>query len=99
MDYPQILFQHQYATHFRYPKTGALRRKYEILAGAQSNMGKVEEQIISVLENSRKPLTLVEIADQIGKSPKTVFKSLRKLFEEGKVDCDIKNHQYTLKKE
>jgi len=62
-------------------------------------MGKVEEQIISVLENSRKPLTLVEIADQIGKSPKTIFRSLRKLFEEGKVDCDIKNRQYTLKKE
>jgi len=62
-------------------------------------MGKVEEQIISVLENSRKPLTLVEIADQIGKSPKTVFRSLRKLFEEEKVDCDIKNRQYTLKKE
>jgi len=62
-------------------------------------MGKVEEQIISVLENSKKPLTLVEIADQIGKSPKTVFRSLRKLFEEEKVDCDIKNRQYTLKKE
>jgi len=61
-------------------------------------MGKVEEQIILVLENSRKPLTLVEIADQIGKSPKTVFKSLRKLFEEGKVDCDIKNRQYMLTK-
>ena len=69
------------------------------MAGARFNMGKVEEQIISVLENSRKPLTLVEIADQIGKSPKTVFRSLRKLFEEGKVDCDIKNRQYTLKKE
>jgi len=62
-------------------------------------MGKVDEQIILVLENSKKPLTLVEIADQIGKSPKTVFRSLRKLFEEEKVDCDIKNRQYTLKKE
>jgi len=62
-------------------------------------MGKVEDQIISVLKNSRNPITLVEIADQIGKPPKTVFKSLRKLFEEGKVDCDIKNRQYTLAKE
>jgi len=62
-------------------------------------MGKVDDQIISVLENSRKPLSLVEIADQIGKPPKTVFKSLRKLFEEGKINCDIKNHQYTLAKE
>jgi len=61
--------------------------------------GKVEDQIVSVLENSRKPLTLLEIAEQIGKSPKTVFKSLQKLFEEGKVNCDIRNHQYTLAKE
>jgi DNA-binding IclR family transcriptional regulator len=62
-------------------------------------MGKVEKQIISVLENSKKPLSLVEIADQIGKPTKTVFKSLRKLFDEGKVDCDVKNRQYTLAKE
>ena len=62
-------------------------------------MGKVEDQIISVLEKSRKPMSLVEIADQIGKSPKNVFKSLRKLFEEGKINCDIKNHQYMLAKE
>lgn len=62
-------------------------------------MGKVEDQIISVLENSREPLSLVEIADQIGKPPKTVFKALRKLFEKGKVDCDVKSRQYTLAKE
>ena len=62
-------------------------------------MGKVEKQIISVLENSRKPLSLVEIADQIGKPQKTVFKSLRKLFEKEKIDFNAKNHQYTLAKE
>ncbi len=62
-------------------------------------MGKVEKQVISALENSEKPLSLVEIADQIGKPPKTVFKSLRKLFEEGKVECDQKNRRYTLAKE
>jgi len=62
-------------------------------------MGKVEEQVISVLKNSGKPLSLAEIAEQIGKSPKTVFKSLRKLFEEGKIDSDVKTHRYTLAKE
>jgi len=76
-----------------------VNRFSQVTVKAQSSMGKVEEQIISVLENSKKPLTLVEIAEQIGKSPKAVFKSLRKLFEEGKVDCDIMNHQYTLAKE
>ncbi len=62
-------------------------------------MGKVEKQVISALENSEKPLSLVEIADQIGKPPKTVFKSLRKLFEQGKVECDHKDRRYTLAKE
>ncbi len=62
-------------------------------------MGKVEDQIISVLENSKKPLGLVEIADQIGKPTKTVFKSLRKLFQKGKVDFDAKSRQYMLAKE
>ena len=62
-------------------------------------MGKVEKQVISVLENSKEPLSLVEIAGQIGKPPKTVFKSLRKLFEKGKVDFDAKNRQYMLAKE
>jgi DNA-binding IclR family transcriptional regulator len=61
-------------------------------------MGKVDDQIISVLEKSKKPLSLVEIADQVEKPTKTVFKSLRKLFEEGKIECDIKNHQYMLAK-
>jgi DNA-binding IclR family transcriptional regulator len=52
-----------------------------------------------VLKDSGKPLTLVEIADQIEKSPKAVFRSLQKLFEKGKIDCDVKNRQYTLAKE
>ena len=62
-------------------------------------MGKVEEQVISVLKNSGKPLSLTEIAEQIGKPPKTVFKSLRKLFEEGKIDGDVRTRKYTLVKE
>jgi DNA-binding IclR family transcriptional regulator len=62
-------------------------------------MGKVDKQIISALENSKKPLSLVELADKLGKPPKTVFKSLRKLFEKGKVECDHKARQYSLAKE
>ena len=61
-------------------------------------MGKVEDQIVALLKNSDKPLTLAEIASQIRKPSKTVFKSLRKLFEEGKVDCDIKTRVYALAK-
>ena len=62
-------------------------------------MGKVDEQVFSILKNSGKPLTLAEIADQMGKPSKTVFKALQKLFMDGKINCDIKNRQYTVAKE
>ena len=62
-------------------------------------MGKIDKLIISLLETSEKPLSLVEIAEQIGKSEKTVFRALRKLFSEGTIDCDNKNHTYYLAKE
>jgi len=62
-------------------------------------MGKLDKQVVSLLENSETPLTLAEIADQIGKPSKTIFKILRKLFNEGKVDCDGKTRRYMLAKE
>jgi DNA-binding IclR family transcriptional regulator len=62
-------------------------------------MGKIHKQIISLLESSDKPLSLVEIAEQIEKPKKTVFKALRKLFSEGTIDCDNKNRLYSLTKE
>jgi len=61
-------------------------------------MGKVDKQIVSLLEKSDEPLTLAEIANQIEKPSKTVFKSLQKLFGEGKVDCDVKTRRYALAK-
>jgi len=62
-------------------------------------LGKVEDQIVDVLKKSGKPLTLVEIAEQIGKPPKKVFNPLRKLFEGGRVDCDLQSRTYRLAKE
>jgi len=62
-------------------------------------LGKVDEQIIAVLQNSGSPLTLQEIAEKLGKPPKTIFKALQKLFTEGKIDCDIKSRRYALAKE
>ena len=60
-------------------------------------MGKAEDQVIEVLQKAAgKSLTLVEIADQVGKPPKRVFSSLRKLFEAGKVTCDHKARTYAL---
>jgi len=62
-------------------------------------VGKVEDQIIELLQKAAKPMTLVEIAEQVGKPPKKVFSPLRKLFEEGKVDCDHQSRTYRLAKE
>jgi len=59
-------------------------------------VGKTDKLIISLLESSGKPLSLVEIAEQIGKPEKTVFKALRKLFSEGTIDCDNKNRLYSI---
>lgn len=58
-------------------------------------MSDLEEKIIDLLSRSE-PLTLMEIAEKLNKSPKTVFKALRKLFEKGRVGCDIKTRRYYL---
>lgn len=58
-------------------------------------MGSLEDKIIELLSKSE-PLTLVEIAERLNKSPKAVFKALRKLFEKGRVGCDIKTRRYYL---
>lgn len=62
-------------------------------------MGKTEDQIVETLQRSGKPMTLVEIAEQVGKPPKKVFSPLRKLFEKGKIDCDHQTRTYRLVKE
>jgi len=60
---------------------------------------KVDEQVVALLKNSESPLTLIEIAEKLGKPSKTIFRSLQKLFSEGKVDCDIHTRRYKLAKE
>jgi DNA-binding Lrp family transcriptional regulator len=62
-------------------------------------LGKIDEQIVALLQKSGKPMTLAEIADELGKPPKAVFKALQKLFSEGKINSDVKTRTYTLAKE
>ena len=62
-------------------------------------MGKIHKQIISLLETSGKQLSLAEIAEQIEKTEKTVFKALRKLFSDGEINCDAKSRQYSIANE
>lgn len=62
-------------------------------------LGKTEDKVVEVLQKSAgKPMTLVEIAEQVGVPPKKVFKSLRKLFEANTIECDNKSRTYTLAK-
>jgi predicted transcriptional regulator len=58
-------------------------------------VGKVDEQVFELLKSAGSPLTLNEIAEKIGKPSKVVFKALRKLFEAGKIDCDLKARRYS----
>lgn len=62
-------------------------------------MGKIHKQIVSLLKESGKPMSLTEVAEQVGKPEKSVFKALRKLFSDGEIECDNKNHTYYLTKE
>ena len=61
-------------------------------------MVRTDKQILQLL-NEGSPLTLIEISDMLEKKPKTIFRTLRKLFEKGKIDCDPKTRRYILAKE
>jgi DNA-binding Lrp family transcriptional regulator len=56
-------------------------------------MGKLDEDVVALLKDSP-PLSLVEIADRLGKPEKAVFRALRKLFEKETINCQ--DHKYTL---
>jgi predicted transcriptional regulator len=58
-------------------------------------MGKLEKDIVLVLQNADKSLTLSEIALQVDLPEKKVYKSLRKLFEKVKIDCNNRRYRLT----
>ena len=59
-------------------------------------VGKLDEPVLELLQNSSQPLTLAEIAQKLGKPEKAVFRALRSLFEKGMIDA--KGRQYTATK-
>jgi DNA-binding IclR family transcriptional regulator len=61
-------------------------------------MAKPEDQILQLLK-VEDALTLNEIAEKLDKTPKVVFKLLRKLFESNKISFDAKTRRYSLSKE
>jgi len=59
-------------------------------------VAKLDEDIVSLLKESGVPMTLKEIAAKVGKSEKSVFKALQRLFGKEKINCF--NRQYSLAK-
>jgi len=59
----------------------------------------MDEQVFEVLKSAGTPLTLNEIAEKMGKPSKAVFKALRKLFEQEKINCNQKTRQYSVAKQ
>jgi len=57
--------------------------------------GNTEDQILQLLEEGV-PLTMDEIAEELNKTSKAVFRSLRRLFDQGKIDQDQKDRSYSL---
>jgi DNA-binding IclR family transcriptional regulator len=60
-------------------------------------LGKLDKPVLELLENSPIPLTLAEIAQKLDKPEKTVFKTLRRLFKNGKINT--KGRQYAIAQE
>lgn len=59
-----------------------------------AKLNKVDETVISTLKTSNQGLTLNEITEKTGETPKKIFKSLRKLFECEIIDTE--NHRYRM---
>ena len=57
-------------------------------------MGKTDDEILKLLNQT--PLTLIEIAENLEKKPKVIFRSLRKLFQKGAIDPDPRTRLYML---
>jgi predicted transcriptional regulator len=60
---------------------------------ATAKLNKVDETVISALKTSNQGLTLNEIAEKTGESPKKIFKSLRKLFESEIIDTENRRYR------
>ena len=60
-------------------------------------MGKLDKPVLELLQHSREPLTLAEIAQELKKPEKTIYKALKRLFEKGEIDT--RGRKYTITKE
>jgi len=57
-------------------------------------MAKIHKDILKLL--AEKPMSLPEIAEALGKSEKSVFNALKKLFSDGEIDSNPQTRTYSL---
>ena len=57
-------------------------------------LNKTDEKVVAILKTD-KELTLQEIADKSGETPKKIFRSLRKLFEQEIVSTQARKYKLT----
>ena len=60
-------------------------------------MGKLDKPVLELLQHSREALTLAEIAQELKKPEKAIYKTLRRLFEKGEIET--RGRKYTVTKE
>jgi DNA-binding IclR family transcriptional regulator len=58
-------------------------------------LNKTDEKVVATLKAEGKELTLQELADKTGETPKKIFRSLRKLFEHEIVQTQARKYKLT----
>jgi uncharacterized membrane protein len=58
-------------------------------------LNKTDEKVVATLKAEGSELTLQELADKTGESPKKIFRSLRKLFENEIVETQARKYKLT----
>lgn len=58
-------------------------------------LNKTDEKVVAALKAENKELTLQELADKTGETPKKIFRSLRKLFEQEIVETQARKYKLT----
>ena len=59
------------------------------------SMGKLDKPVLELLRNSPEPLTLAEIAQKLDKTEKTIYRTLKRLFEKGQIDSRGRRYSVT----
>jgi DNA-binding transcriptional regulator GbsR (MarR family) len=74
-------------------KCAIARKKQE--AKDMVKLNKTDEKVVAALKAEHKELTLQELADKTGETPKKIFRSLRKLFENEIVETQARKYKLT----